>query len=88
MAPPTDYVLHVVSVDIVIDPVWGDASAEQTRAYTGYAWRKTDSLQASLQALRAKRGQEPEAKRYKTLKQDDARRVSSGLKNISGACLA
>ena len=33
MAPPTDYVLHVVSVDIVIDPVWGDASAEQTRAY-------------------------------------------------------
>ena len=33
MSPPHNYVLHVVSVDIVIDKVWGDATAEQTRAY-------------------------------------------------------
>ena len=33
MTPPSNYVLHVVSVDIVIDPVWGDATADQTRSY-------------------------------------------------------
>ena len=33
MPPPSAYVLHVVSVDIVIDPVWGDATATQTRTY-------------------------------------------------------
>ena len=29
----TDYVLHVVSVDIVIDPIWGDVMDKKTRQY-------------------------------------------------------
>lgn len=33
MQPPSGYVLHVVSVDIVIDEIWGDATAEATRMY-------------------------------------------------------
>ena len=33
MQPPSNYVLHVVSVDIVIDSTWGDVTADRTRTY-------------------------------------------------------
>ena len=33
MDPPTGYVLHVVSLDIVVDAQWGDATDEHTREY-------------------------------------------------------
>ena len=33
MDPPTGYVLHVVSMDIVIDAQWGDATDENARDY-------------------------------------------------------
>ena len=33
MEPPTDYVLHVVSMDIVVDAQWGDATQEHAREY-------------------------------------------------------
>jgi hypothetical protein len=33
MEPPTGYILHVVSMDIVVDDQWGDATNEQTRDY-------------------------------------------------------
>ena len=33
MVPPEGYILHVVSMDIVVDAHWGDASDEQVRDY-------------------------------------------------------
>ena len=33
MDPPTGYVLHVVSLDIVVDELWGDVMAPGTRSY-------------------------------------------------------
>ena len=33
MTPPDNYVLHVVSMDVVVDRVWGDAMAPGTRDY-------------------------------------------------------
>ena len=31
MPPPKDYILHVVSMDIVVDSVWGDDMVPGTR---------------------------------------------------------
>ena len=33
MEPPTNYVLHVVSLDVIVDELWGDAMAPGTREY-------------------------------------------------------
>lgn len=33
LPPPKDYILHVVSMDIVVDSVWGDAMVPGTRGY-------------------------------------------------------
>ena len=33
MEPPSNYVLHVVSLDVIVDELWGDAMAPGTREY-------------------------------------------------------
>ena len=33
LPPPCGYLLHVVSLDVMIDEVWGDATSEKTRMY-------------------------------------------------------
>jgi len=57
MDGPSHYLLHVVSMDVVVDAVWGDAMAVGTRDY----WTKAalDGWWPFLQARHVKRGQRP-----------------------------